>query len=200
MVHKSGLFVYFETDPTQLGRILCVGPFSSYRQKLCKEEVQKYTASAIAQLESQSPFSGSFTVWGIYTTNASTGLTIHLMDREFGFSPNLSFRSTMLVKENAPDTAIAKEWIFTKDKPKLEHRSGVCFTFHADNESENTILGTVERTGEAKEIYAIDSSLRRIQIEALATTALSILSVYNSNSLQNITLGHRPLHLVGKLF
>ena len=190
IAHSSGLYAYFSANPTSCGGILCVGPFSSYSQRLTKSEVYSYTFDAIQALEERIDHRTYYTIWGTYSQRQSDdsceGRKINILGDNFDFIANPSFRTSALLthvrRQGDAQTNLLREWRWSKEKNEISHRIGLCFSF--SRSSKNRLHCDVSIEQHTADLGLLGKKIKPLLLRSLSTTAFAVLNKISENTLQ----------------
>ena len=191
LAHPSGLYAYVSDTLTPGGGILCVGPFSSYTDRLKRDDVTSHCASAITTIEADLRAS-SYTIWGSYRKQdlnhpeERQGPSVDILGDRFDFIPNLSFRTSTLLSmppETSSREHLQKEWNWATRSPEVSHKIGLNFKFVRDRFSKLKCIVSIEPS--AADIEVLRLEIRSLLIRSLSSAAYCVLATVGAITSSN---------------
>lgn len=196
LAHSSGLHAYIAGPPTESGALRCVGPFSSFKNRMKRDDVYTLTAAAIREIEEIDIFKGCFTYWGSITNvRHQTGHTVKILNEKFKFIPNPCFRTDILLRSFSShfDPAdLSLEWTESECLTQIQHNMGSSFTFPLHEQRLTAVVGHVESV--AEDLAVLDPRFSALMIKALGAVAVTVLNRFGA-SVSNPTLKRLKLNI-----
>ena len=176
LAHKSGLYAYIDRSPTPRGALRCVGPFSTYTTNIRLHTMRRITAEAIRALEGLPGYEDVYTLWGSHARRTEAeGHLIRIMDQDFQFVPNPSFRSNLILclRDNLTEEQLTREWESKLSSKTIKHKIGLSFRFDIRGGKLRCAVNGADKLDE----YAICTNLFDVSIKALSSTAFCVLGL-----------------------